>query len=96
MKRVIREKYYYLIIMGLVCAFGSLSISYLDAVGYFGKIRDFQSAFFADRSSELGMGGVQLFHYFIIGTILNVRFSRIAAAVTFVSFNRYRIIPSTT
>jgi len=60
--------------LGLIGLFASIIMTYLDSVGYWGFPKDFSSAFFADRTLEqigLGLQGLQLFHYFIGGSVVS-------------------------
>ena len=53
----------FLLLLGIIVSSGPIVLAFLDS-------RDFFVAFFADRSSEgigLGIQGLQLFHYFIVG-----------------------------
>jgi len=60
--------------LGILLFFGSLTVGYLDSVGYWGFPKDFIQALSADRGSELtglGVRGLQLLHYSAGGLTLS-------------------------
>lgn len=64
-----------LALSGLLAIFGSLTIAYLDSVGYWNYPKDFVEALLRNRGFEpigLGIQGLQLYHYFVGGAVVLV------------------------
>ena len=62
-----------LVLAGVFGVFGSLTIVYLDSVGYWNHPKDFVEALFWDRGSEptgLGIQGLQMAHYLAGSVVL--------------------------
>ena len=62
------------ILTGILTMSSSMATAYLDSSGYWNYPKDFLSALFTNRGSEqigLGILGLQLFHYFIVGVTIS-------------------------
>jgi hypothetical protein len=78
-KRIMERKASYvfgwfLLLIGVIGIFGSLGITYLDSIGYWGAPKDFMLSIFLNRGSEeigFGIQGVQLFHYLLAGLAIS-------------------------